>query len=311
MRATRDPRQGHHEGYNASRRRFLRRGIGLGAGTILGSLAGCAGGGDALDDVADDTAGQTAAEPELALQGGLEIGLGSTTLAGLAGPATVDPDEPGGGQLVTIDAATPGAEVTFSWRRTIERELTPDTTETAGVGEETPTPETEVVEQSGTIRATGLDDAHRPLLPMYWDTGEVTTETSAIWLSSEAFTELRDTRETAWSKDVLTRISRLSEEAVEQIEDGVQEVEEVTLQAESEFVDMDLAVNGEEQRVQAIAAFDTFGNAYRILNNESNPLILKFTYDAVSTGFAGIDAGLWSLIKTVFSGYQVVSLDHG
>lgn len=311
MRPTGDSFQGHRECREASRRTFLRRGIGCGAITLIGSFAGCAGAGDAIGDIADNTAAQTAAESELALQGGLEIGLGSTTLAGLAGPSTVDPDEPGGGQLLTIDAATPGEEVTLSWRRTIERELTPDTTETAGVGEDTPTPETEVVEQSGTIRATGLDDAHRPLLPMYWDTGEVTTETSAIWLSREAFIELRDTRETAWSEDVLTRISRLSEEAIQQIEEGVQAVDEVTLQAESEFVDMDLLVNGEEQRVQAIAAFDTFGNAYRILNNESNPLILKFTYDAVSTGFAGIDAGLWSLIKTVFSGYQVVSFDGG
>lgn len=83
----------------------------------------------------------------------------------------------------------------------------------------------------------------------------------------------------------------------------------MTLQAESDFVDMDVSVAGEERTVQAIAAFDTFGNSYRILDNEANPLILKFTYDAVSTGFAGIDAGLWSLIKTVFSGYQVVSID--
>lgn len=311
MRPTGDSVQGHRDCNEASRRTFLRRGIGFGAGALVGSLAGCAGGGDAIGDIADDTAGQTAAESDLALRPGLEIGLGSTTLAGLAGPSTVDPDEPGGGQSVTVDAATPGEEVTLSWRRTIERELTPDVTETAGVGEDTPTPETEVVEQSGTITATGLDDAHRPLLPMYWDPGERTTETSAIWLSREAFIELRDTRETGWSEDVLTRISRLSEEAIEQIEEGVQEVDEVTLQAESEFVEMDLLVNGDEQRVQAIAAFDSFGNAYRILDNESNPLILKFTYDAVSTGFAGIDAGLWSLIKTVFSGYQVVSLDDG
>lgn len=38
-------------------------------------------------------------------------------------------------------------------------------------------------------------------------------------------------------------------------------------------------------------------------------MIAKFTYDAVSTGFAGIDAGLWTLIKTVFSGYQVATIE--
>ena len=176
------------------------------------------------------------------------------------------------------------------------------------MGEETPTPETELVEETGKITATGLDDAHAALLPLYWRTGETTTVTSAMVLSGEAFAELSETRETAWSPDVLTRMSRLSEEAIEAIEAGVAEAEEVTLTAEAEFVEFDLSVDGETTAVQAIDAYDTFGNAYTILAAERNPLILEFTFDAVSTGFAGIDAGLWSLIKTVFSGYRVASI---
>lgn len=61
--------------------------------------------------------------------------------------------------------------------------------------------------------------------------------------------------------------------------------------------------------MQVIDAYDTFGNAYEILANAENPLVVKFIYDAVSTGFAGIDAGVWTLIKSVFSGYQIASID--
>ena len=176
------------------------------------------------------------------------------------------------------------------------------------MGEETPTPETELVEETGKITATGLDDAHAALLPLYWRTGETTTVTSAMVLSGEAFAELSETRQTTWSPDVLTRMSRLSDDAIERIEAGVAHVDEVSLKAEAEFVEFDLSVDGQSSSVQAIVAYDTFGNAYTILDSERNPLILEFTFDAVSTGFAGFDAGLWNLIKTVFSGYRVASI---
>lgn len=293
------------------RRTFLRKTAGIGGASILHSLAGCARGGDAIGDIADDN-GEVDPTPDTSdfrVQSGMDIGLGSTAFVGLAGPSQIDPDEPGGGRLVTVDSVEFGERVTVSWRRTVERELTPGETDTAGAAESSPTPETEIVEESGTVTATGLDDAHAALLPMYWRPGETTTETSAIWLSQEAANELSENGQTAWSPDVLTRISRLNEEAVEEIEEGVSEVDEVYLNAEDDSVEFDLIVNGQSTTVQAIHAYDTFGNAYRILDSERNPLILKFTYDAVSTGFAGIDAGLWSLIKTVFSGYQVAEID--
>jgi hypothetical protein len=276
---------------------------------MIGSLSGCARGGDALNDLGGSNGGDDAStSPATVLETGLEIGLGPTALVGLAGPTEIDPDEPGGGRLITVEAVEPGDAVTVSWRRTVERARTPETPMTAGVGEATPTPETDLVEETGTVRATGLDDAHAALLPLYWRPGETTTATSAMWLSREAFTELSETRETVWSPDVLTRMSRLSEEAIQELEAGVAEADEVTLTAEAEFVEFDLSVDGEPTAVQAIDAYDTFGNAYTILAAERNPLILEFTFDAVSTGFAGIDAGLWSLIKTVFSGYRVATI---
>lgn len=248
----------------------------------------------------------------------MKIGLGSTAFSGLVSQTEVDPDDPGSGRLVTIDAVCPGEEVTLSWRRTVEQEITPTgTPPTVGVGESTPTPQVEIVEETGTITASGLADAHELFLPMYWQPGEKRTDTSAIWLSREAFQELRETRQTAWSRDVITRISRVGVEAAsqidsrvaEQIRNGSAEVDEVLLHAEPDFVDVELTVNGEPTTVSAIDAYDSFGNAYKIIDNEQNPLVTTFTYDAVSVGFTGFDTALWTLIKTVFSGYQVVSID--
>lgn len=304
-----------------NRRAFLRNATGLAGVTVMGGFAGCARSGESLGDAVEDNDddGQTPDSSDLRLRTGMKIGLSSTAFVGLVSQSEVDPDEPGGGRLVTIEAISPGEEVTLSWRQTVENEITPTgTPPTVGVGESTPTPEVEIVEETGTITASGLADSHEPYLPMYWQPGAMQTETSAIWLSREAFQELKETRQTAWSRDVITRISRVGLEAnaqidsrvAEQVRDGAAEVDEVLLHAEPDFVDVDLTVNGQPATVSAIGAYDSFGNAYKIINSEENPLVTKFTYDAVSVGFTGFDTALWTLIKTVFSGYQVVSIDH-
>lgn len=289
------------------RRTVLRRGGALGGVAALGGLTGC------LDDVSGfdpiDSGDGGAPGPGGVLRAGMEIGLGFTRFGGLATPSEVDPDEPGGGRLVTVDAAEPGQEVTISWRQTVERETPPTEQPTVGVGEDTPTPGVEIVEESGTITAVGLDDAHQTFLPMFWQPGETTTDTSAIWLSREAYRELRETRETAWSKDVLTRISWVGKEVQERIDSAAENVDEVVLEAEADFVEYELTRDGQRITVEAIQAYDSFGNEYVIVANETNPLVVQFTYDAVSVGLTGFDTGLWSLIKAVFSGYQVVSLD--
>lgn len=128
-----------------------------------------------------------------------------------------------------------------------------------------------------------------------------------MWLSSEAFSQLKDTRETRWSADALTRISNLPRQVLDEIDEAAAE-REIYLRAEPDFLTFEVRVNGRETTVQAIQAFDDFGNEYVILDNAQNPLILKFTYNAVSTGAIGIDVGIWTLIKALFSGYQVVEI---
>lgn len=289
-----------------NRRTLLRHAVGLGGGSILLGIAGCLDNGPDLDPPGSD-GGTGSSEDALALHSGLEIGMLFTGPGGLPAGSEVNPDEPEGGRLVTLSHTDPGEQVTFDWRETVEREITPTATTDVGVGTETPTPETELVERTGTINAGGLDDAREPLLPMFWESGEKTTETSAMWLSREAFRELRDTRQTVWSEDPLTRISWVGKEVQERIHSGVEEVDEVYLEAEADFVDFELLANNQSIIVEAIKAHDSFGNEYVIVAKEGNPLVVKFTYNAVSVGFTGFDTAVWTLIKAVYSGYQVMS----
>lgn len=311
----------------SDRRTVLARLAAMGATTAVGGLAGClddggfgpvsdGGGGDGggADDGDGDggdgnDGGNDGTLPPLAA--GTEIGVVSTKFLGEYNRPRADPDEPNGGMLVTVRDLEPGERVTVSWRRTVEREVTPDTpTTTVGVGTTTATPEVETVALSGTVTASGLADAHEPLLPIYWgDEEEITTDTSAMWLSREAYRELRDTRETLWSRDVLTRLSRLPEEVLERVRDGANELDEVSLHADPEFVDFDLFAGDRKVTVSAIRAYDDFGNEYVVLADEDNPLIVRFTFDARSTGFTGFDTAVWVVIKSVYSGYQVTGMD--
>lgn len=271
-------------------------------------MAGCSGLGPDLDDASGEAGAESEADA-LALGAGMEFGLLFTGPGGVVSRSSVNPDEPGGGRAIAVDAVRPGQELTVRWRQTIEREVAPTTTTDVGVGTTTPPPSVEVVEQTGTITATGLADAHTSLLPLYWEPGERTTTSSLMWLSQEAFQELRDTRQTAWSSDPLTQISWVGEEVKERINRSVSEMEEVLLEAEADFISYELTVDGQQTTLQAVNAHDSFGNQYVILHNEQNPLVVNFRYNAVSVGFTGFDTALWALIKSVFSGYRILTLD--
>lgn len=294
------------ESTSMDRRTVLRHGAVLGS-ALAGVVAGC------VEDVpvpgeggGGGNGGSPAATP---LQAGMELGLAFTGPGGVTTVSTVDPDEPGGGRLLTVEAVEPGASATVSWRETVERESTPSERPPVGVGEDTPTPIVEVVERAGTLTVAGLADAHATFLPMFWEPGAATTDTSGIWLSRAAYRELRDTRSTAWSGDVLTRISWVGTTVQDRIHDAVEREDEVVLEADGDFVEVDLTVDGASTTVEAIQAHDSFGNRYVVLANEDNPLVVQFRYNAVSVGGAGLDTALWSVIKAVFSGYRVLSID--
>jgi len=244
-----------------------------------------------------------------ALAPGLQIGIMPTTLGGFTIGRPVDPDRVGGGMLVTVEEVQPKQSVTVAWQRTVEREISSEEpTPVVGIGTPAPTPDIKTMTQEGLITGQALDDAHAALLPIYWPQVETeATDTSLMWLSSQAFNELKETRQTRWSADVLTRLSNLPRWALDQIDEATAD-RNISLTAEPEFIEFEVTIDNQPTAVQAIEAIDDFGNEYIILDNAENPLILKFTFNAVSTGAIGIDVGIWTLIKAFFSGYQVVEI---
>ena len=93
-----------------------------------------------------------------------------------------------------------------------------------------------------------------------------------MWLSRDAFEELKRTRQTRWSADTVTMLSHLAVLTVEQMAqlDEVTQGHEIMLRAEPDLVDFDLYVNGQKQRYQTIQAFDDLGNEYIILDEAQN-----------------------------------------
>jgi hypothetical protein len=245
----------------------------------------------------------------LRLAPGMQIGVVQTTLFGLVHSTRVDPDKPGGGTLVTVREVQPGQAITIDWRRTVEREAASEgPTPVVGVGTPAPTPVKVIVPEAGTIAATGLGSAHSAWLPIFWEhPGAESTDTSLMWLSTEALRELKSTRRTRWSPDVMTSLSLLPVVALDRIR-AETEGREFTLTAKPDFVNVEVSVNGQPAILQAIAADDDFGNEYVILADEGNPLIVGFTFNVVSTGTFVVDAAVWTLIKSLYSGYQVVEI---
>jgi hypothetical protein len=273
---------------------------------FLSGTVGCNGIGPSFGETPPPTTA------DLALSPGMEIGLVSTTLVGQFGRRAVNPDQPGGGMLVTVQEVAPGESLTIAWRRTETREVEPtQPTPVVGVGTPSPTPVQEIVTLEGMITATGLANANDAYLPLYWqEPGARVTDSSLLWLSQETFHELKTTRRTRWTPDIMTRLSLLPLVVLRQLEEKAAD-REIYLEAEADFVSYDLLVNDQRSTVQAIQAYDSFGNEYIILDNENNPLILKFTFNVLTTGIIGIDVGIWLLIKSVYSGYQVVQIGWG
>jgi len=113
---------------------------------------------------------------------------------------------PGGGRSIRVESVAAGDRVTVAWRETVERAVRPTGTRDAGVDTDTPRPESKLWNgRASSLRWGCL--LRCTFMPMFREPGPATTETSALWLSREAYSELGLIRKTAWRPDVLTRIT--------------------------------------------------------------------------------------------------------
>lgn len=185
-----------------------------------------------------------------------------------------------------------------------------------GIGENVPTPPTTATEKvttTGTVMGINLTAPHAALLPTYWLEGihDVHGERSGIWLSDDAFQELVRTRRTILNLGLFDESLNEAIKSVGELKDAVSRLRQqaseegarkdlTELEADGEFIEWPLDINGERRMVSAIRAKNWFGEVI-ILNNRQNPLILKVTLNPVTLGVEAANSGA---IDKLF-GYEI------
>jgi len=237
-----------------------------------------------------------------------------------------------GVRLVTVKRFAPEHIAELAWQVTTNKET--DASKRArtdyennlknhpvAIGQPTPPPpnvEMEKQTASGTLLGINLRTSHSAYLPVYWQEGkqDIVGEKTAIWLSDDAFLELVNTRHTILNLGIFDdslnqaakNISGLKDaySALRQQADAEGKFKDLTeLQADGEFIQWPLSINGETRNVSAIRAKNWFGEVI-ILNNRQNPMILKVTLNP-TTALASALGGNTSLVENLF-GYEVKNL---
>lgn len=186
-----------------------------------------------------------------------------------------------------------------------------------GIGEgmpALPTVATEKVMTTGTVMGMNLRTPHTALLPAYWPAGnyDVLGERSGIWLSDDAFLELVKTRYTILNLGLFDEALNQAAKNVGELKDAIATLRQqaategarkdiTALQAESEFIDYALDINGEKRMVSAIRAHNWFGEVI-VLNSRQNPMILKVSLNPL---VAGAEAMSGSAAVDKLFGYEV------
>jgi hypothetical protein len=238
-----------------------------------------------------------------------------------------------GVRMVTITRFAPANFANFSWTVTTEKETKASIdARTAyerdleqnprGIGEKVavpPVPQMERVTASGTVMDVSLKTPHSAYLPAYWSPGlnNLMNEKSGIWLSEDAFMELVRTRHTILNlgvfdaeanqaaknvADLKTTLDRLRKQANED-----SKFQDLTLlEAEPDFIEYPLEVNGRTVMVSAIKAKNWFGEVI-ILNSAQNPMILKVTMNPLAASASDAIGGNVALLDKMY-GYEISNI---
>lgn len=238
-----------------------------------------------------------------------------------------------GVRMVTMTRFAPSNFANFSWNVTTEKES--DASVAArkkydldlaanprGIGDASgipPVPVMERVTASGTVMDVSLKTPHSAYLPAYWSSGlnDLMNEKSGIWLSEDAFMELVRTRHTILNlgifdseanqaaknvADLKTALDRLRKQANE---DG--KFKDLTLlEAEPDFIEYPIQVNGRTVTVSAIKAKNWFGEII-VLNSAQNPLILKVTMNPLASSASDALGGNIALLDKLY-GYEISNI---
>lgn len=185
---------------------------------------------------------------------------------------------------------------------------------------------------SGSVSSSSMKGARKLLLPDMWPEGEAgnRSDVSLIWLSSDQYGDLVNTRktelslglfdeslqqyenigetvETYWDQ-VTSFVSQITGEdaSTVAVEEVVSDDNVITIEAEGDWGTYTLMVDGVRTSVRTIEAKNNFGN-YTILANESNPLILELSLTPLAEGsLEGLNP---SNLAEGFSGYEISEIN--
>lgn len=239
-----------------------------------------------------------------------------------------------GVRMVTVTRFAPMNFANFSWNVTSEKET--DASKKAreayerdlkenprGIGEGVtapPVPQMERVTVSGTVMNVSLKTPHSAYLPAYWSEGtnDLMNEKSGIWLSEDAFRELVRTRFTILNLGVFDAEANQAAKNVSELKTALDKLRKqanedgkfkdlTLLEAEPDFIDYPIKVNGRTVTVSAIKAKNWFGEVI-VLNNIQNPMILKVTMNPLSATASDALGGNIALIDKLY-GYEISNIE--
>jgi hypothetical protein len=240
-------------------------------------------------------------------------------------------------RMVTVDEWVAGEKVSVSWSISTQvetaqsaaaREAHRQQYATSPVGTDIPKEPEPVYEErvvSGMIASESLASADVLSLPEAWQEGDAgVSESSLIWLSQSHYDELVSTRSTIVSLGLFDESLLKVEDATGKFVSLVdrlgalvgidQPVEEetadtdslLTLEADPQWGEYRLLVDGVQTRVRVVNAKNAFAS-YTILANAENPLILEIQLTPLSRGSLELLSS--EGFTEGFGGYEVTQIN--
>lgn len=264
---------------------------------------------------------------DLKIKAGSKIDIRQTVF-GLGAKIAEVKDVDQGKTKVEISKWNFDQEIALNWERKLKveteesvkkREEFEQSQEPTPIGEdepEGPDPVYEDITTTGSVTANNDGEINSIFIPAYWPEGEKSLDNNGIiWLSKNNYQELVDTRETHLRLGLFDDVIAIAggsldkaNEALQKLGADAEKVKEdpYLLEAEGDFSEFSLKVNGETNKVQVIKARNWFGE-YIILNNPYNPMILKATLNPLSYGAFDILSPT-GILKSLL-GYEVTAIE--
>ncbi len=238
-----------------------------------------------------------------------------------------------GVRTVTLTRFAPMNTANFSWNVTVDQETAASIKARAEYDKEVashpraigeagpvpPVPQMETVTVTGTVMEASLKSSHAAFLPAYWGQGvkNLENEKSGIWLSQDAFDELVRTRHTILNLGVFDSEANQAARNVSELKSAIDKLRKqanedgkfkdlTLLEAEPDFIEWPLQVNGKTVNVSAIRAKNWFGEVV-ILNSAQNPMILKVTLNPLAAGASDALGGNTDVLSKMY-GYEVSNI---